>query len=112
MNRMQRTAGLTLAAATALAALVANSPGATARPAETPTLICQGHVATIVGSPGDDRIIGTDGPDVIVTVGGDDVVFAGAGDDVVCAGAGADQVHGGPGSDSLRGEAGHDQLWA
>jgi|EndMetStandDraft_8_1072994.scaffolds.fasta_scaffold281717_2 Ca2+-binding RTX toxin-like protein len=111
MNRTHRTAGLMLATATALAALVANGSEATAQPAETPTLICQGQVVTIVGTPGDDRITGTAGADVIMTVGGDDIVFAGAGDDVVCAGDGADTVHGGAGSDLLRGEAGADRLW-
>ncbi len=81
---------------------------------------CHGKVATIVGSPGPDRI---HGHGVIVAMGGDDeirnfggAICAGAGDDVIFngggsiyAGAGNDRVqeagrgavHGGPGDDVL-----------
>ncbi|MGZ5214522.1 MAG: hypothetical protein ACXWEN_12345, partial [Actinomycetota bacterium] len=40
----------------------------------TPTPTCQGQVATIVGTPGDDVITGTPGNDVIVGLGGNDVI--------------------------------------
>ncbi|MEJ7718706.1 MAG: hypothetical protein WKF31_12355 [Thermoleophilaceae bacterium] len=36
-----------------------------------PRLFCQGGLATIAGTPGDDRITGTPGPDVIVGRGCD-----------------------------------------
>ena len=52
---------------------------------------CDGLVATIVGTEGDDELLGTDEGDVIVGLGGDDVILPGAGDDVVCAGAGRER---------------------
>jgi hypothetical protein len=73
---------------------------------------CRGTVATLVGTPGDDRggskLIGTPDADVIVARGGNDVVRADAGEDIVCGGAGADKLNGGPGKDQLRGGPGRD----
>ena len=82
-----------------LVALLA--PVAPAPPADGPP-VCGGQPATIVGSPGDDRLAGTPGDDVIVALAGDDEVYAGRGDDLVC---------GGPGADVLFGDRGGDQLW-
>lgn len=78
--------------------------------AKPPVRYCNGKVATIVGTPGPDRIRGTHGTDVIVARGGDDVIHALGGNDVVCAGAGDDVVHGGSGADSIRGGWGDDTL--
>ncbi len=69
--------------------------------AEQPT--CDGLVATIVGTEGNDEIIGTDGDDVIVGLDGRDTIDAGAGNDVVCGDDGGDELRGGPGSDRLFG---------
>ena len=77
-------------------------------PPSTPT--CQGKSATIVGTPGKDKLTGTKKADVIVALGGADKVSGGGGNDVVCAGAGDDTVQGGPGKDTLRGEQGKDRL--
>jgi SpoIID/LytB domain protein len=71
---------------------------------------CEGFVATIHGTPGDDVIEGTDERDVILAYAGADQINAGDGDDVVCAGAGADYVDGGAGEDVIAGGAGHDEL--
>ena len=71
---------------------------------------CAGKVATIVGTPGKDRLRGTARADVIVALGGNDVVTGLKGNDVVCGGAGNDVLSGGPGRDVLRGEAGNDKL--
>ncbi len=84
-----------------------------------PGVLCEGRVATIVGTDGDDTLVGTSGVDVIVGFGGDDVIDGGGGDDVVCAGYGNDVVRGeagddillgGPGQDELRGGAGKDTV--
>ncbi len=84
-----------------------------------PGVMCDGQVATIVGTDGDDTLVGTSGVDVIVGFGGDDVIDGGGGDDVVCAGYGNDVVRGeagddillgGPGQDELRGGAGKDTV--
>jgi len=71
---------------------------------------CGGREATIVGTPGRDRLVGTPRRDVIAALAGDDVVQARGGGDIVCGGAGADRLHGGPGSDLLLGQAGNDLL--
>jgi Ca2+-binding RTX toxin-like protein len=71
---------------------------------------CDGHVATIVGTPGPDKLVGTHGSDVIVGLGGDDVIHAHGGDDIVCAGAGDDSIVGGKGSDVIDGGAGNDTI--
>ena len=71
---------------------------------------CQGKMATIVGTPGKDKITGTKKADVIISLSGNDVVKGLGGNDVVCAGDGNDIVKGGPGKDNLRGEQGKDRL--
>lgn len=80
---------------------------------------CDGKVATIMGTGGNDHLIGTDGDDVILGRGGDDRIEAGAGADLVCgdggndvvyAGLGRDRVLGGAGDDSLGGQGGPDHL--
>jgi hypothetical protein len=72
---------------------------------------CAGRVATVVGTPGPDRLIGTNGPDVIAAGAGDDRVSGLGGDDLVCAGPGNDVVQGGGGADTIRAEAGDDELF-
>ena len=71
---------------------------------------CAGRPATIVGSPGSDRITGTPADDVIVTGGGPDFINALAGDDLICSGATRDTVRGGSGDDTIIGQAGDDIL--
>ncbi|GAB3770800.1 Ca2+-binding RTX toxin-like protein [Nocardioides ginsengisegetis] len=75
--------------------------GTAAQATSTPT--CHGHAATMVGTPGSDRIVGTDGPDVIVGLDGNDRIFGGPGDDIVCGGVGSDVLRGGDGDDALYG---------
>lgn len=69
---------------------------------------CNGEIATIVGTPGDDVLTGTPGPDVIAGLGGNDRIFGVAGDDVICGGAGQDVIFGGGGDDWIDGESGND----
>jgi Ca2+-binding RTX toxin-like protein len=69
---------------------------------------CDGKMATLVGTDGDDVIEGTSGPDVVVAGDGDDVIIGKGGNDTVCAGPGDDDMKGGNGSDWLNGEAGLD----
>jgi uncharacterized repeat protein (TIGR01451 family) len=71
---------------------------------------CQGAVATIVGTPGNDVLVGTAGRDVILARAGHDRVFARGGRDLVCAGRGFDLVRGGPRADSIRGGLKADRL--
>jgi hypothetical protein len=73
-------------------------------------LTCEGKVATIVGTPGDDVIYGTDDDDVIVGRGGDDVIYGLGGNDTICGGGGNDTLVGGDGNDPLRGGSGDDIL--
>jgi Ca2+-binding RTX toxin-like protein len=87
---------------------------------------CFGRIATIIGTPGNDRIQGTNSVDVIVGLKGADSISALGGDDLVCAGRGRDRIDGdhpdfptsraddklkgGRGDDSIVGEVGNDVL--
>ena len=81
-------------------------------PATTASHTCFGHVATIVGTNGNDHLVGTAGRDVIVAGRGNDDVRAGGGNDLVCGGPGRDQLRGGRGNDLLRGDHGDDLVEA
>ncbi len=76
------------------------------------TWTCNGVLATLVGTPGDDLLTGTDGADVIVARQGDDTIDGLGGDDIVCAGKGDDTVYGGGGFDVIFGAQGNDFLYA
>lgn len=76
---------------------------ATATPAAAQTPTCNGKVATIVGTEGDDVIIGTDRNDVIVALGGNDVIRSGRGRDTICGGDGRDRIFGGKNADTIYG---------
>jgi poly-gamma-glutamate synthesis protein (capsule biosynthesis protein) len=89
-------------------------------PQPWPSLVCDGRVATIVGTAGpdflvgtadDDVIVGREGSDTILGGSGNDLICAGDGDDIVWGGPGADTVHGGDGTDLLSGGDGNDRLW-
>lgn len=82
--------------------------GAAAEPGQAPS--CGGVAATIVGTPGADRLVGTSGADVIVGLGGDDVITGRGGSDVVCGGVGDDRIVGGRGGDRLFGQRGDDRI--
>ncbi|KAA1427161.1 calcium-binding protein [Nocardioides antri] len=83
-------------------------PGVPPAAATGPT--CAGLPATIVGTPGNDKIEGTGADDVILGRAGHDTVVDGAGDDVVCGGPGIDVFHSGEGDDLLRGGDDDDNL--
>jgi uncharacterized repeat protein (TIGR01451 family) len=83
---------------------------ATASTRVTAASTCRGVPATIVGTPGSDRLIGTGGPDVIAALGGGDTVIAEAGQDLVCSGGGNDRVVAGPAADRVFGGTGADRL--
>ncbi|MDQ4051796.1 MAG: hypothetical protein M3237_03720 [Actinomycetota bacterium] len=72
-----------------------------ATPAAAGVTLCDGKVATVIGTPGDDILRGTAEGDVIAGLGGDDAVLAGAGDDVICGGRGADRLFGEDGNDTV-----------
>ncbi|HEX5762886.1 MAG TPA: CARDB domain-containing protein [Solirubrobacterales bacterium] len=83
---------------------------ATASTRVTAASTCRGVPATIVGTPGSDRLVGTGGPDVIAGLGGGDTVISEAGRDLVCSGGGNDRVVAGPALDRVFGGAGADRL--
>jgi Ca2+-binding RTX toxin-like protein len=97
-----RAARLTLAATVLLTMALPATAAAAPR--------CFGKTATIIGTPGADRIRGTPGHDTIVAFGGDDRVRGGVGVDRICAGLGADYVVGGIGADRIDGRNGRDEL--
>ena len=76
------------------------------------TAICDGRVATIVGTPGPDTLVGTDGPDVIAGLQGNDTIDGRGGDDFICGGIGDDTIDGGQGFDVIFGAQGDDLLRA
>ncbi|NND03773.1 MAG: hypothetical protein HKN91_13405 [Acidimicrobiia bacterium] len=72
---------------------------------------CNGHVATIVGTDGNDELVGSPLDDVIVGLGGRDRIEGGGGNDIICGGPGNDRIFGGTGRDVLYGGAGKDRLF-
>src|SRR4051812_4485129 len=66
-------------------------------------VLCDGHRATLVGTPGDDVLVGTRGNDVIAGLTGSDRIDGRGGDDRICGGYGADSLRGGPGQDRVFG---------
>lgn len=74
-------------------------------------VLCEGEVATLVGTTGADVLTGTAQRDVIAGLGGDDRIEGRGGNDLICAGPGDDLVRGGPGRDRVLGEAGDDFLY-
>lgn len=80
-----------------------------AGPAPPPPL-CDGRVANVVGTGGNDNLSGTAGNDVIVGLGGDDVINGLGGNDVICGNDGKDTLNGGNGNDRLLGGNGNDVL--
>jgi len=73
--------------------------------------LCDGKVATIVGSDNMDVIVGTQGDDVIVAGAGDDIITGGGGKDIICGGTGNDIIYSGDGRDRIFGEQGNDILY-
>jgi len=73
--------------------------------------ICDGEVATIVGTQEADVIIGTQEHDVIMGLGGDDIITGLKGDDIICGGTGNDIIYSGPGVDRIFGDEGFDFLY-
>lgn len=67
---------------------------------------CTGRPATIIGTPGPDRLTRTARADVIVGLGGDDRISGLGGAEAICGGSGADVLLGGRGADRLNDEAG------
>lgn len=72
---------------------------------------CNGHIATIVGTPGDDVLVGSPLADVIVGMGGKDKIEGRDGDDIICGGAGNDRLFGGDGNDVIFGGPGRDRMF-
>ena len=72
---------------------------------------CGGRVATIVGTPGRDRLRGTRRADVIVGLGGRDLIRGRGGRDIICGRKGNDRLFGGRGNDLLIGGKGRDKLF-
>jgi len=62
---------------------------------------CDGKVATIIGTNGNDVITGTEFDDVIVGLGGEDVIRGMGGNDILCGGEGYDKIFGGLGDDII-----------
>lgn len=76
--------------------------------AATPPQFCQGRLATVDGTAGNDVLNGTSGDDVIAGGDGDDLIHGGGGDDLICGDDGDDKLLGGPGDDTLLGGSGSD----
>jgi Ca2+-binding RTX toxin-like protein len=73
-------------------------------------VLCGRRAATIIGTPGDDRLVGTEGSDVIQALKGDDEADGRGGSDLLCGGTGDDLLDGGDGDDRLYGNEGDDTL--
>ncbi|NQV07008.1 hypothetical protein HQ535_10685, partial [bacterium] len=108
-------AGLTMESAPASAgdqagAIAAGQGVHPAGPPGAAVAECDGRIATIVGTRGDDTLRGTRFADVIAGLGGNDRIFGLGGDDVLCGGDGADVIVGHDGADVIVGGGGPDRL--
>ena len=81
------------------ALLVAGALAAPQTAAGADPVLCDGEVATVVGTAGADVLTGTAQRDVITGLAGDDLIEGLGGADLICAGAGRDEVRAGPGRD-------------
>jgi Ca2+-binding RTX toxin-like protein len=99
---------ITLLALTAVASLTLTPAPGSPLASRSAAADCFSHPATIVGTPGDDRISGTSGADVIAALDGNDIVRGFGGNDMVCLGDGRDSVTGGAGNDQFFAEAAAD----
>src|SRR5438045_8808765 len=87
---------LHLATLVALAVLVSAGLLVSSAGGKAHTFHCLGHVATVVGTNGDnDHLNGTSKADVIVGRGGTDSIDGKGGPDLICAGGGNAGGHGG-----------------
>ena len=73
-----------------------------------PPVRCNGRIARILGTVGNDRLTGTPGPDVIDGLAGRDIIDGLEGNDIICGGTGDDKLFGGSGADALNGGSGTD----
>ncbi len=78
--------------------------------ATTVQVLCNGLVATVVGTDAANVLSGTAGNDVIAAFGGDDTISGSGGDDTICTGAGSDIVIPGAGNDTVIDETGVDEV--
>jgi Ca2+-binding RTX toxin-like protein len=97
------------AVAIALGLLVLAPLARPQEPGDTPPA-CRNETATIVGTPGPDKLTGTPERDVIAGGVGDDLIGGAGGRDLICGGPGADVISGGTGGDPLFGGPGADLL--
>jgi Ca2+-binding RTX toxin-like protein len=95
----------------ALAVLAAHAVAAGVGASASEVHRCQGRVATIVGTAGDDVLNGTPGRDVIWGGPGNDTIYGSLGNDLICGGAGDDVIHGGRGNDEVFGGSGSDRVF-
>ncbi len=104
------------AVATAALLVSAGSAASAAPIIPVPTLpipilfVCQGSLATIVGTDASQVINGTPGNDVIVARGGNDVINGLGGNDKICGGNGNDLMRSSFGNDRYSGDAGTDTI--
>lgn len=92
------------------AALLLLAAGMAPAGADESTVLCDGKPATMIGTPGDDKLIGDASDDVIVGFGGNDTLVGAGGNDTICGSDGDDTIIGGPGDDVLIGGKGSDWL--
>jgi hypothetical protein len=115
-NKIMQRARIFTAAALLVSSLAF---GGSPSNANAQVVMCQGLVATIVGTNGNNILTGTGADDVIAGLEGNDVIEGNGGRDTICGGEGADTLrgngnddvlNGGPGNDTLRGGDGRDLL--
>src|SRR5262245_42214180 len=76
------------------------SSPANAAPSQ-PFPMCDGHIPTIIGSPGQKAINGTDGQDFIYVASGGHAIYGKGGDDRICSDTGYNSIFGGEGNDLI-----------
>src|SRR5215216_3930055 len=75
--------------------------------AQAQVVMCQGKVANIVGTSGNNILTGTSADDVIAGLDGNDVIDGKGGKDTICGGIGDDTIHGDGNDDVISGGPGN-----
>ena len=90
---------------------LAGNPATAQASYEVVPAACNGLIATITGTAGDDVIEGTSGNDVIYDAAGNNKITSRGGNDTICTGGGNDTIDSGDAADYVDAGGGDNKIW-